>query len=304
MKVLMTGGTGLIGRELGKALVNAGHNVFLISRGQKSALSKVTYPCQVIEADLNRGPSHDPRLDSVEVVIHLAGENVGAGRWTVSRKENIYASRVNLTKNLLISLNNNKALKVSISAGAIGIYGNRENEILNEESKAGTGFLAEVCSAWESAVREGQSVFPKARFVVLRAGVVMSSSDGALGKMIQPFRWGVGGVLGNGRQWLSWIHIQDLVKIYLWALENSAAVGGINAVSPNPVTNREITCVLASILEKWVGPTVPAFVLRALLGEMSSLILNSARVEPRRLLSAGFRFEFPEIEGALQSCLR
>ncbi len=307
MKILVTGATGLIGRELGKALVQAGHQVVILSRNKNKARTQISYPCEVIEADLNQGPCPEPQMKTIEAVIHLAGENVGEGRWTEQRKKAIYASRVELTKNLFASLHKKDALKVFISAGAIGIYGNRGDELLTEEASRGSGFLAEVCAAWENSVLAQKPQFSQTRFVILRTGVVLSpvgdSAGGALAKMVQPFRWGVGGALGNGKQWVSWIHLNDLVRIYVKALETPEFEGIINAVSPEPVTNQELTGAIAKTLGKWVGPAVPKFVLRALLGEMSSLVLDSTKVQPKRLLNLGYSYQFPQMELALKNCL-
>ena len=304
MKVLVTGATGLIGRELGKVLVRAGHEVFVLSRSKNKVRQQLSYPCQMIEADLNQGPIQDPLMSQVEAVIHLAGENVGEGRWTSVRKKMIYDSRVGLIKNLFDSLKGNNSLQVFISASAIGIYGNRGNEELTENSSRGSGFLADVCGDWEDSVLSQKSAFPKTRFAVLRTGVVLSPSGGALEKMTEPFRWGVGGALGNGKQWVSWIHLKDLVKVYLKVLEAPTAEGVFNVVSENPVTNRELTHAIAAALGKWVAPPVPSFVLKTLLGEMSSLVLDSLRVKPSALLKIGYSYEFPTVDAALEDCLK
>lgn len=307
MKILVTGATGLIGRELGRALVQAGHQVVILSRNKNKARQHISYACEVIEADLNQGPCLDPLMNSIEAVIHLAGENVGEGRWTEQRKKRIYASRVGLTKNLFASLSKNDSLKVFVSASAIGIYGDRRDELLTEEAPRGSGFLADVCAAWENSVLSQKSQFSQTRFVILRTGVVLSSIEsspgGALAKMVQPFRWGVGGVLGKGKQWVSWIHLNDLVGIYIKALETPGLEGIINAVSPEPVTNQELTGALAKTLGKKAGPAVPQFILRTLLGEMSSLVLDSTRVQPKRLEEMGYSYEFPQIALALKNCL-
>lgn len=307
MKILVTGATGLIGRELGRALVQAGHQVVILSRNENNARQHISYACEVIETDLNQGPCLDPLMNSIEAVIHLAGENVGEGRWTEQRKKRIYASRVGLTKNLFVSLGKNESLRVFVSASAIGIYGNRCDELLTEETPRGSGFLADVCAAWENSVLSQKPQFAQTRFVILRTGVVLSpirsSPGGALAKMVQPFRCGVGGALGNGKQWVSWIHLNDLVRIYIKALETPGLEGIVNAVSPEPITNQELTAVLAKTLGKRVGPAVPKFVLKTLLGEMSSLVLDSARVQPTRLEKMGYPYEFPQIALTLKNCL-
>lgn len=298
MKVLLTGATGLIGRELGKALVRRGHEVFALSRHAQKAQSQLPFPAQIIEGDFSREPMDPKKFSGIEAVIHLAGENVGEGRWTAARKEKILSSRVDFTRNLIKSLP--ETLKVFISASATGYYGNRGDEVLTERSASGAGFLADVCKQWEKAVEDGKHKISDARTVVLRTGVVFSPFAGALMKMLPPFQMGLGGVLGSGQQWMSWIHLQDLVKIYLQALENPQWEGPYNAVAPQPVTNREFTKILCRSLNVHQGPAVPALALKALYGEMGSVILDSQRVQSEKLQQISF--QFPTLESALADC--
>jgi hypothetical protein len=298
MKVLITGATGLIGKEVGKALVRAGFEVFALSRNAARAELELPYPAQVIEGDLTHHPLDPSVLQNIEAVIHLAGENVGEGRWTEERKKKIVSSRVDFTKNLIQSLPPD--LKVFISSSAVGIYGDRGSEKLTEKSSAGKGFLADVCVSWEAAAQDGKKKFPSARTVIFRTGVVLAPYGGALLKMLPPFQMGIGGVLGSGQQWMSWIHLQDLVGLYVEALQNTSYQGIYNAVSPEPITNREFTKILCHSLNVHSGLPVPALALKALYGEMSRVAFDSERVHSDRL--ASFTYRFPSLSKALSDC--
>jgi len=298
MKILITGATGFIGHELGKALVQKGHEVFALSRDEKKAKLQLPYPAHIVQADLNKGPIEKSKISSIQAVVHLAGENIGNSRWTPERKEKILKSRTQTTENLIQSLPVD--LKVFVSASAVGIYGNRGDEELKETSPAGAGFLSEVCKQWESAVQTGLKSRPQARSVIFRCGVVLGSYGGALMKMLTPFRMNLGGVLGSGEQWMSWIHLQDMVSLYVKALEDANMQGVLNAVAPETVTNRQFTEQLAKSLGARQGPPVPGLALKLLFGEMSSVILDSQKVQSSRL--AGFQFRFPDIESALDEC--
>jgi hypothetical protein len=298
MKILITGATGFIGKELGKNLVQAGHQISVISRNTEKARLQLPFPAKLIEGDLSRGSPHPSLFQDIEAVIHLAGENVGEGRWTDERKKRILSSRVQFTQNLIQSLPEN--LKVFISASATGIYGDRGDENLNEESSLGRGFLADVCKQWENAVLSGKHKISKSRIVILRTGVVFSPFGGALMKMLPLFQLGLGGTLAGGQQWMSWIHLQDLVRMYLQALEDSRWSGVYNAVSPGVLTNQNFTRAFCAALNVRQGPPVPAFALKVLYGEMASVILDSQKVQSQKL--GDFHFRFPSIEMALKDC--
>jgi uncharacterized protein (TIGR01777 family) len=301
MKILMTGGTGLIGKELGKALVRAGHEIAVISRNKDKASKDIPYPCSVIEADLQQREIPGNLLNEIQVVIHLAGENVGQGRWSQKRKDSILKSRSQLTKNLIQSLKNSKNLKTFISASAVGLYGSRGDEILTENSLPGDGFLAEVCKQWEESL---VGLDFGIRKVIFRTGVVLSPWGGALEKMLLPFRLHMGGALGSGRQWVSWIHIDDMVNLYVQAVNDLSFAGIYNAVSPNPVTNLALTQGIAENLGQRLGPKAPAIALKLALGEMSRIVLDSQRVLPQKLQEKKYSFAYSEISQALQDCLK
>jgi len=297
MRILLTGATGLIGKKLGQALVRAGHELLVVSR-QADAQLFIPFPCEVIQGDLSRAALTDERLAKVEAVIHLAGENVGQNKWSPEVKKAILESRTQGTKNLWKSLES-APLKVAVVASAIGFYGDLADEELSETSNAGEGFLAQVSQEWEKALL--QHGFPNLRLCIIRLGVVLSEEGGALGKMIPLARKGLGAALGNGQQWMSWIHIQDVVGLFSFALENEKLAGVVNAVAPNPVRNAEFSKALSENTGTFLGPNVPRFALKLVLGEQAEMVLASQRVSCARILSLGYRFAFPELNAAMAS---
>jgi uncharacterized protein (TIGR01777 family) len=273
MIVAVIGGSGFIGRRLTQRLRAEGHTVREIS--------------------LRRGL---PIVPVCHAVVHLAGEPV-AQRWTRSARDRILKSRVEGTKSLVKALSEHPP-PVLISASAIGYYGSRGDEILTEASKPGTDFLAQVVIAWEREARFAEQL--GVRVVPLRFGVVLGRGGGALKKMLLPFRLGLGGRLGSGKQWMSWIHLDDLIALIGFAIESAHCKGVMNAVAPHPVTNAEFTHDLARALHRPAVFPVPEFALKLLYGEMSQVILGSQRVTPNAALQAGFEFRFPELGRALR----
>jgi len=298
LRVAVTGSTGLVGSEVAAGLSAAGQEVVhLVRRAPAPGEAAVRW-------DPAKGEIDAAGLEGLDAVVHLAGENVGSGRWSSARKAAIRHSRVNGTRLLCDALAGlDRPPKTLVCASAIGYYGNRGEEPLTEESPPGVGFLAEVCREWESAsepaVRKG------IRVVTLRIGIVLSPKGGALAQMLPPFRAGFGGVLGGGRQYVSWIALDDLSLVIFHALRRGDLSGPVNAVAPRPVTNREFTEALGKALSRPTPFPVPAFALRIALGrEMAdSLLLASARVVPRRLEETGFQFRFPELPAALRHLL-
>ncbi len=289
MKILLTGGTGLIGKEIGKKLVRDGFDVVVISRDQKKAKMQLPFPAEVIEGDLSHGPIKN--FPTVDAVIHLVGESVAEGRWSEERKKRIYDSRIVSTKNLKTSLKNQKVHL--LSASAIGVYPDSGDQDLIETSPAGDGFLAIVCKDWEAeAAQIGQDC------TIFRIGIVLSEHGGALEKMLFPFRAGLGGALGSGEQWMSWIHIDDLSEAFLWALKNKK-FGVFNAVSPHPARNKEFSQALAKALHRPLGLNVPKLALKFLYGEMASVILSSQKVRPNYLIKEKFSFQFTDLQQTL-----
>ncbi len=273
----MTGASGFIGRRLAGMLRNQGHTVHAVSiRG-------------------------DFELPHTEAVVHLAGEPV-AQRWTPAAKRRILESRVEGARSLIRKISTLSARPgVLVCASAIGIYGSRGDEALTESSPPGKGFLSEVCTQWERTADLAEAL--GIRVVKTRIGIVLGRGGGALARMLPPFKLGVGGRLGSGRQWMSWIHLDDLAELMLFAIRETALRGPVNATAPNPVTNAEFTRTLASVLGRSAVLPAPAFALRAVFGEMSEVLLESQRVLPQAALGAGFRFRFPELEPALRDLL-
>ncbi|MGZ3795027.1 MAG: TIGR01777 family oxidoreductase [Pseudobdellovibrionaceae bacterium] len=301
MKILMTGATGLIGKELGKALVSRGHEILAVSRQAAKARLQLPFPCQIIEADLSAGPLKEREvLNSTEVVINLAGDPIGEGRWTEARKRRIYESRILGTRHLIQSLP--MAPKIFLNASAIGYYGSQGDEEISEQSPAGDDFLSQVCQDWEEELLDLSygKMLASTRRVVLRTGMVLSEKGGALDKILPLFHRGLGGVLGEGKQWMSWIHIEDEVGLILHILEKNSLQGPINLVSPQPVTNEQFTHALATVLGVKAAPRVPAIVLWSALGEMASLVLNSQKVLPVLAQESGYNFLYPELHKALE----
>lgn len=297
MKVLLTGATGLIGKELGLELVRRGHEVLIVSR-RKEAAQEVPYPCQVVPGDLTQGPLPSGMLSKVEGVIHLMGESVASGRWTAARRQRILDSRVLSTRHLLESLKSSP-VKVFVSASAVGYYGDRGDETLTETSAPGSDFLSEVCQAWEGEVFSLQERQPQTRVAAIRLGIVLSAFGGALDKMLLPFRLGLGGPFGSGAQWMSWIHLRDAVGIFVRALEDESVRGPVNGVAPEPATNREFSRELSACFGKSLAPALPSAALKLGLGDMSQALLGSQKVLPEALQKAGYQFEYPTLRSAL-----
>jgi uncharacterized protein len=295
MKVLITGATGLIGKALSQALLVEGHEIVVLTRnpGHVKAIARTkTFAWQ---PELEHPPV--AAFDGVTAVIHLAGENVAA-RWTPEHKRRIRASRVLGTRNLVLGMQQSvKPPAIFISGSAVGLYGNRGDEQLTEQSAPGNGFLADVCREWEAEIGQAQAL--GARTVALRTGVVLSRAGGALKTMLPAFQFGAAGKLGNGRQWFPWIHITDIVGLLHHALLHEGVRGPLNATAPNPVTNEEFTKELADVLNRPALIPVPKFALELLFGEMAAVMLASQRVIPAVALQSGYQFRFPWLRAAL-----
>lgn len=298
MKVLISGSTGLIGSALIPVLNDAGHDVVrLVRSAPKSDGSEVRWDPESERIDSDG-------LEGMDAVVHLAGENIGSARWSREKKARIFDSRVKGTRLLCESLANlARPPQVLVCASAIGYYGNRAAETVNEESTSGFGFLAEVCVEWEIATEPIAET--DVRLVNLRMGIVLSREGGPLAKMLPPFKMGVGGVLGSGRQYMSWIALDDAVAAIHHTLITDSLQGPVNNVAPHPVTNREFTKALGRVLRRPTLFPLPSFGLRVMFGrEMANeLFLSSTRVAPTRLLDTGYTFQYPDVEGALRHVL-
>jgi uncharacterized protein (TIGR01777 family) len=300
LRILVTGATGLIGRHLCQSLLDDGHTVIGLSRApEKAGRVPVT---EMRRWDAMSGPPTDDALAGVDAVIHLAGEPIAAHRWSDEQRRRIRDSRVISTRNLV---NGMRAMAekpaVFISSSAVGFYGDRGDEPLDEQSPAGRGFMPEICKAWEQEAEQVKAA--GIRLILVRTGVVLSREGGALEKMMMPFKLGLGGKLGNGRQWFPWIHIDDIVGIYRYALANELIKGPINGTAPAPVTNAEFTHQFAEALHRPAFVSVPEFGLRAAMGEMAAVLLSSQRALPNAVIAAGYRFRFATLAAALADLL-
>jgi uncharacterized protein len=298
--VLITGGTGLLGSHLTPLLLQHGYQVSYLSRNTEPIPSVKLYQWNVEEGYIDI-----KAIEQADYIIHLAGAGVADKRWTKSRKQEILESRTKSAQLLFNALQNNKhQVKAVVSASAIGYYGfDTGNQWVDEKSQPGDDFLADVVQAWESSVQQIASL--RIRVVSLRIGIVLSEKGGALAKMTQTIKVGAGAPLGTGKQYFSWIHIKDICKIFIHALENEQMQGIYNAVAPGPVTNEELTQQIAEVLDKpLVLPHVPAFALKLALGEMASAVLGGNKVANKKLLASGYTFEFPQIRPALENLLQ
>jgi uncharacterized protein (TIGR01777 family) len=301
MKVIVTGSTGLVGRALVRSLLAEGHEVTRLVRGD--AQSFKAPGTAAVRWEPGRGEIDAQALEGHDAAVHLAGESVAEGRWDDEKKRRILESRVKGTTLLASALAGLSAKPgVLVSASATGFYGDRGPEILREESASGSDFLSEVCREWEKATLQASQA--GIRVVHLRIGVVLSGEGGALQKMLTPFKLGLGGKVGGGGQYMSWITLEDLVGVIRRAVEDDSLRGAVNAVAPGAVTNEEFTKALGHALGRPTIFAVPAFAARLAFGEVAdALLLASTRVEPARLKAAGYQFKHPEIEGALRSAL-
>ncbi len=296
MKTLITGGTGFVGQHLAKRLpepIIAGRSV-----------EKIRHLFANIEVRKWDGATDvEPSfLDGVDTIYHLAGESIFHGRWNDAKKERIRASRIDGTRHLVdIIAKAEEKPTTLICSSAIGYYGSRKDEKLTENSAPGDDFLAKVCRDWEKEALRAEEY--GVRVVLIRTGVVLGDDGGALAQMLLPFKFGLGGRLGNGRQYMSWIHIDDLTAIMLYATENKNLRGPINAVAPNSITNSEFTNALATSLHRPAFLPVPGFALKVVLGEFANVLLGSQRVVPEVLQQAGYAYTFPDIQTALKNLL-
>jgi uncharacterized protein (TIGR01777 family) len=296
MTFLIAGASGVVGGALIPFLKSQGHEVVRLVRREAENAGEISWNPQAGELD-------PVKLRGVDVVINLAGENLAEGRWTKARRERILNSRVMATRTLVSTIEKMKHRPfVLVSASATGIYGNRGDERVNEESQRGTGFLADVCKAWENETAAAEALGLRA--VALRAGVVLTPAGGALAKMLPAFRKGAGGKFGSGRQWFRWISVDDFVGAIYHAVIDQRCGGPVNAVAPDAVTNAEFAKVLADILKKPAMLPVPAWVLRVALGQMADeALLGGARAEPARLEEARYEFRHAKLEDALRHVL-
>lgn len=293
MKVLITGASGLVGTELQKSFAEKGYEMLLASRKEPT-------DDQHVQWSIEEGFAEPEKLEGLDAVVHLAGENVSGLRWTDEKKKAIHDSRVLGTRNVVDAISKLKDRpKVFVSSSAIGFYGERGDEEVTESSAAGDNFLAGVCKEWEAESRRAEDA--GIRTVLLRTGIVLSKDGGALGTMLTPFKLGVGGVVGSGKQWMSWISMDDHIAVINYVIENENIRGAVNSVSPHPVTNQEFTKTLGEILYRPTFLPLPEFAVSMVFGEMGdALLLASTKVMPKRLEDAGFEFKYPYLKTAIE----
>ena len=298
-KIIITGATGLIGRELCRKLHEMGDEVTVFTREIKKGKEIFPYLINFVEWDYNKPELWKNELNGKDAIIHLAGANIFGKRWSSSYKRTIMKSRRTATKNLVDSIGIiNSRPKIFISSSAVGYYRANGNEEITEESPSGTDYLSMICRAWEYEAMQVEKF--GVRRVSIRTGIVLSSSEGALKKMLLPFNLFVGGSIGSGNQWFPWIHIDDIINAYLFALNNEIS-GALNGTAPNPVTMKGFAKTLGKVLHRTSFFTVPEFALKLAVGEGAESILSSLRVFPQRLINNSFQFKYKNLESALLS---
>ena len=293
MKILITGASGMVGTRLQSDLSAMGHDLLLASRREPEDEKHIKW-------GVDEGFAEPERLEGLDAVVHLAGENVSGLRWTDEKKKAIRDSRVLGTRNIVEAISRlEKKPEVFIASSAIGFYGERGDEEVTESSAPGNNFLAGVCRDWEAESRRAEDA--GIRTVLLRTGIVLTKEGGALGTMLLPFKLGVGGVVGSGKQWMSWISMDDHIAVIEFAIENENLRGAVNSVAPNPVTNEEFTKTLGEVLYRPTFLPLPEFAVSMVFGEMGdALLLASTKVLPKRLLDAGFEFKYANLKEAIE----
>ncbi len=302
MRIIITGGTGLIGGALAANLANDGHEVILLSRTPERTAS-LPSGVRAERWDGRTATGWGPLAEGADAIVNLAGEGVASGRWTEERKRRIRESRVNVGQ-AVIEVVKAAARKpgVVIQSSAVGYYGAHSDEEITESAPAGNDYLAQVAVAWEGSTAPVETM--GVRRAVIRTGVVLSKKGGALPQMLLPFKLFAGGPLGNGKQWLPWIHIADEVSAIRFLIENRQASGAFNLCAPNPLTNAEFGRVVGHVMGRPAFMPTPAFALRLVFGEMATVLLDGQRQVPKRLIELGFAFRFPSAEAALRNILK
>lgn len=299
MKIVLTGGTGFIGGRLIDELLSEHHDVVLLTRRKRSEIAAAV---QQEEWDGKTIGTWSREVDGADAFINLSGESLAARRWTHAQKERIISSRLNATRAVIEALRRaSRKPSVLISASAVGYYGDVPDGIVTEDHPHGSGFLAETCTLWEAEALKAEEI--GIRVARMRMGVILGKDGGALARMVLPFRLFVGGRLGSGRQWFSWIHLDDVVGAVLYVLNTPTLNGPINTTAPEPVTMNQFCLALGNVLARPSWIPVPEFILRLAVGEMSGMVLSGQRVVPQKLLEQGFKFRHSSVLEALESIL-
>jgi uncharacterized protein (TIGR01777 family) len=301
MRIVITGGTGLIGKALAEDLAQDGHEVFILTRSPRTGTN--SHPCiHYVQWDGRTAQGWGHLSEEADALVNLAGENLSAGRWTARRKRLILDSRANAGAAVVQAVQQaQRKPRVLIQSSAVGYYGPDTPGLLAENTPPANDFLGRVVQAWEASTQPVEAL--GVRRAVIRSGVVLSPKAGALPRMLLPFKFFAGGPLGSGRQWLSWVHLEDEVRAIRFLIEHSKAQGAYN-ISAEPLTNRQLARAIGKVMRRPAFFPVPAFLIRLLFGEMSTVVLDGQRVSSQRLESLGFRFRYPQAEPALADLLK
>lgn len=299
-RIIITGATGLIGSKIAAKLIKRGNEVVIFSRNPNSARQKISSAYNYVEWNYDLLGNWTEQIDEADSVIHLAGENVMGGRWTESHKNKVEKSRVVGTKNLVDAICTSQRKPVFVCASAIGFYDNTINKIVDEDSEHGSGFLSEVTQKWEEEADKVEKC--SVRRVSIRTGIVLDKNEGALAKMLAPFKFFIGGPLGSGKQWMPWIHIDDIVDLFIYAVDNEIH-GPINGVAPNAVTMNKFAFTIGKILNRPSLFRVPEFILKLVLGEAAEVVTRGSKVLPKKTLESGFNFRYTDLSEALRNIL-
>jgi len=302
-KIIITGATGSIGRILVKELSERGDEITVFTRNPADVGKKLPSVKKIVKWNYNKIDDWVNELDGTDIVVHLAGANLSAKRWTEDYKKLAYDSRIISTRKIVETIKSAETKpKAFICANAVGIYGDRGDEILTESSSLGNDFLATLCKDWESEAKKTEEF--GLRYVSIRTGLVLAKNEGLMKKLIPSFKLFLGGWLGNGRQWFPWIHIDDIVRIYLHAIDNPDVNGAVNAASPGIVRNKEFSEILGKVLKRPALFPVPKIALRIVSGELGNYITDSQRISVDKILNSGYEFKFENLEKALMNLLR
>ena len=297
MKVLVTGATGFVGKKISRELILRGHELVVITRDQQRTQRDFPYPAEIFEWDYRSQDFPVAALDGVSAVVHLMGESIAEGRWTEARKKSLYDSRVLATKKLVSALQRSSAVQTFVAASAIGFYPYSASQSFTETSEGGEGFLQGLCADWEDASDPLESLL---RRVIVRVGLVLGYG-GALTKLEPLFSYGITSPLATGEQWMSWIHVDDLTRMFCDAVEKDSWRGVYNGCSPAPVTNAQFHRAMAEVFSRPMLPSTPAFMMRLVLGEMAQVVLGSQKVLPERALKESFSFTYTDLDSCLQT---
>lgn len=299
MRIIITGGAGLIGRKLATDLIAANHEVIVLTRNPRSA-RRIPPEVRLVQWDGVSATGWGELADGADAIVNLAGEGIADGRWSAARKERIYSSRVNAGQAVMEAIRAAKVKpKVVVQASAVGYYGPSGDQVLTESSSPGADFLAQVCFDWESSTAEAAAL--GVRHVIIRTGIVLTNDGGAWPKIVLPFRLMAGGPIGNGKQYWPWIHIDDEVAAIRFLIENDGAKGVYNLSAPTPLANRDFARTLGAVMRRPALLPAPALALKLVFGEMSTVLLDGQRAVPERLLQAGFTFKYPDAESAFRT---